>query len=77
MYEKICEVFVSDLSLRDASVTPVILEDLSRGTPFPYSFFEFSTNVAMHSETGADYVLAITHAFWHHASIGQLSQVPQ
>lgn len=77
MYEKIRVVLVNDLPVRDASMTPMIIEDLTRGAPFPYSFLEFSTNVAMHSETSADYVLAVTHAFWHHASIGQLSQVPQ
>ena len=72
MYEKITEVLANDLSARDVS-----FEDLSRAAPFPYSFLDFTTNVAMHSETTADYVLAVTHAFWHHASIGQLSQVPQ
>ena len=77
MYEKICMVIVNDLSARDAATTPMMLEDLGKAAPFPYSFLEFSTNVAMHSETNADYVLAVTHAFWHHASIGQLSQVPQ
>ena len=69
MYEKITVVLVNDLSARDASGTPL--------DPFPYSFLEFATNVAMHSETSADHVLATTHAFWHHASIGQLCQVPQ
>ena len=77
MYEKICMVIVNDLSARDAATTLMMLEDLGKAAPFPYSFLEFSTNVAMHSETNADYVLAVTHAFWHHASIGQLSQVPQ
>ena len=77
MYEKITVVLVNDLSVRDASVTPLAMEDFARSAPFPYSFLEFATNVAMHSETNADHVLAITHAFWHHASIGQLSQIPQ
>ncbi|XP_067034898.1 mediator of RNA polymerase II transcription subunit 23-like [Acropora muricata] len=72
VYEKITDVLANDLSARDVS-----LEDLARAAPFPYSFLDFTTNVAMHSETTADYVLAVTHAFWHHASIGQLSQVPQ
>ncbi|XP_068748521.1 mediator of RNA polymerase II transcription subunit 23-like [Montipora capricornis] len=72
VYEKITVVLVNDLSARDASV-----ENLARSSPFPYSFLEFATNVAMHSETSADHVLATTHAFWHHASIGQLCQVPQ
>lgn len=65
-----------ELSAKEVSTT-IVLENLGRAAPFPYSFLEFSTNVAMHSETTADYVLAVVHAVWHHASIGQLSQLPQ
>lgn len=77
VYEKICEALTKDLTVREVSTAPVMLEDLGKGATFPYSFLDFSTNVAMHSETNADYILAITHALWHHASIGQLSQVPE
>lgn len=77
MYDKICMALFKELSAKDTSTTPMVLEDLSKAASFPYSFLDFSTNVAMHSETNADYVLAVTHALWHHASIGQLSQVPQ
>jgi len=77
VYDKICMALFKELSARDISATPIVLEDLGKAAPFPYSFLDFSTNVAMHSETNADYVLAVTHALWHHASIGQLSQVPQ
>ena len=77
MYDRICMVLLNDLSVREVSTTPVLLEDRGKPAPIPYSFLEFSTNVAMHSESNADYVLAVTHALWHHASIGQLSQVPQ
>lgn len=66
-----------ELSAKEVSTTPIVLEDRGRAAPFPYSFLEFSTNVAMHSETAADYVLAVAHAVWHHTSIGQLSQLPQ
>ena len=77
VYEKICEALTKDLTVREVSTAPVMLEDLGKGATFPYSFLDFSTNVAMHSETNADYVLAVTHSLWHHASIGQLSQVPE
>ena len=77
MYDKICMALFKELSAKDTSTTPMILEDLGKAASFPYSFLDFSANVAMHSETNADYVLAVTHALWHHASIGQLSQVPQ
>lgn len=77
VYDKISMVLRRELSMREISTTPIVLEDLGKAAPFPYSFLEFSTNVAMHSETNADYVLAVAHAVWHHASIGQLSQVPQ
>ena len=77
MYEKVCIVLLKDLAAREVSTTPMMLEDLGKPSPFPYSFFDFFANVAMHSETNADYVLAVTHALWHHASIGQLCLVPQ
>lgn len=77
MYDKICMALFKELSAKDTSTTPMVLEDLGKTASFPYSFLDFSANVAMHSETNADYVLAVTHALWHHASIGQLSQVPQ
>lgn len=77
VYDKICMALFKELSAKDTSTTPMVLEDLGKAASFPYSFLDFSANVAMHSETNADYVLAVTHALWHHASIGQLSQVPQ
>lgn len=77
VYDKICMALRRELSAKEVSTTPIVLEDRGRAAPFPYSFLEFSTNVAMHSETAADYVLAVAHAVWHHTSIGQLSQLPQ
>lgn len=77
IYEKICEVLKSDLSARDVASNPMVLDETARPSPFPYSFFDFSANMAMHSETHADYVLALTHGVWHHASIGQLTSMPQ
>ncbi|XP_020892514.2 mediator of RNA polymerase II transcription subunit 23 [Exaiptasia diaphana] len=76
IYEKICEVLKTDLATRDVATYPVMLEEIHRPSPFPYSFFDFKVNMAMHSETHADYVLALTHAVWHHASIGQLTFMP-
>ncbi|EDO32385.1 predicted protein, partial [Nematostella vectensis] len=77
IYDKICEVLQNDLQSKDVSPSPIIHEETFRPAMFPYSFFDFETNVAMHSETHADYVMALTHALWHHASIGQLTLVPQ
>ena len=80
VYNKICDTLQNDLTNKekyDHQILPIPNEDSGKPSQFVYSFLDFTSNVAIHSETHADYVLAITHALWHHASIGQLTVVPQ
>ena len=41
----------------------------------PPSFFDFCSNYAMNCESYEDYILALFHATWLHASVGQFSQL--
>ena len=80
VYDKICDTLQNDLTNKekyDHQISPMLGEDSGKPPQFPYSFLDFTSNVATHSETHADYVLAVAHALWHHASIGQLTVVPQ
>ncbi|XP_013404828.1 mediator of RNA polymerase II transcription subunit 23 [Lingula anatina] len=43
----------------------------------PFEIFNFSTSHAVFGEVQCSYVLALCHALWHHASIGQISILPQ
>lgn len=43
----------------------------------PFQLFNFSGSQSVFAEQHCSYVLALTHAIWHHAGIGQLSQLPQ
>ena len=40
------------------------------------SFLDFTAYQSMNSETHADYILALFHAFWHHSSNGQFVLLP-
>ncbi len=43
----------------------------------PFQIFNFSVSHGQLAEQYSSYVVAISHAVWHHAGIGQLSQLPQ
>ena len=42
-----------------------------------FEMFDFETSHEMFAETPPAYFLALSHAVWQHASIGQLSHIPQ
>ena len=42
-----------------------------------YQTFDFIACQNMHVESSCSYMVALTHAVWHHAGIGQLSMLPQ
>ena len=42
-----------------------------------FEMFDFETQQEMFAETPPAYFLALAHAVWQHASIGQLSHIPQ
>lgn len=42
----------------------------------PFQIFNFTVSHGQIAEQYSSYVLAICHAVWHHAGIGQLSQLP-
>jgi endo-1,4-beta-D-glucanase Y len=42
-----------------------------------FEAFDFEQAHAMYAETQVAYFLALSHAVWQHASIGQLSHIPQ
>ncbi|KAK2179641.1 hypothetical protein NP493_478g01047 [Ridgeia piscesae] len=43
----------------------------------PFQMFNFSGSHQVIGEQHCGYLLALCHAIWHHASIGQLSSIPQ
>lgn len=42
-----------------------------------FSSFDFTASYACHAETTPAYLMAITHAVWHHSNIGQLTLIPR
>ncbi|PWA27858.1 hypothetical protein CCH79_00000095 [Gambusia affinis] len=43
----------------------------------PFALLDFTACHQSYSEMNCSYVLALTHAVWHHSSIGQLSLIPK
>ncbi|XP_066272187.1 mediator of RNA polymerase II transcription subunit 23-like [Branchiostoma lanceolatum] len=43
----------------------------------PFTAFDFCGSQGSYNEVQCSYVLALTHAVWHHSSIGQLTVLPQ
>ncbi|KAK3090128.1 hypothetical protein FSP39_009382 [Pinctada imbricata] len=43
----------------------------------PFQLFNFTESMTVLAEQNCTYLLALSHAVWHHAGIGQLSQLPQ
>lgn len=41
----------------------------------PFQVFNFTTSQTVFAEQHMTYLLALSHAVWHHAGIGQLSQL--
>ncbi|MEQ2247404.1 Mediator of RNA polymerase II transcription subunit 23 [Ilyodon furcidens] len=44
---------------------------------YPFALLDFTACHQSYSEMNCSYVLALTHAVWHHSSIGQLSLIPK
>ena len=42
----------------------------------PFKVFNFASSYSVFGEVQCGYVLALCHAVWQHASIGQLSIIP-
>ncbi|XP_071507366.1 mediator of RNA polymerase II transcription subunit 23-like [Diadema antillarum] len=42
-----------------------------------FAEFNFASTHPLYTETASAYVIAITHAIWHHSNIGQLTPLPQ
>ena len=47
------------------------------GDSNPFHMFNFTTTHQVIGELPCSYVLAMCHALWQHASIGQISILPQ
>ena len=47
------------------------------GSANPFNLFNFGQNHQVVGEQHCSYVLSLCHAVWQHASIGQLSVLPQ
>ncbi|XP_072045774.1 mediator of RNA polymerase II transcription subunit 23-like [Amphiura filiformis] len=68
--DKILEVLSTDIP----SVKTAFSGDHSLDRIF--SVYNFSGSHASHTELMCSYVLALTHAVWHHSNIGQLTLLP-
>ncbi|XP_046366598.1 mediator of RNA polymerase II transcription subunit 23-like isoform X3 [Haliotis rufescens] len=44
---------------------------------YPFQMFNFHSSHIVFAEQQCSYLLGLCHAIWHHAGIGQLSQLPQ
>lgn len=60
-----------------ASSPPTSGATTNRQTQAMFEIFDFETAHEMFTETPPAYFLAMAHAVWQHASIGQLSHIPQ
>lgn len=65
--------------LHDEIVEVVNSRHLSEQSPscHPFRVFNFTCSQQVVGEQHASYVLALCHAVWQHASIGQLSILPR
>lgn len=58
-------------------VSSPVLTTETEWVGYPFQLLDFTACHQSYSEMCCSYVLALSHAVWHHSSIGQLSLIPK